>query len=121
MDDGHTLEYFLLQYVPNIVRSDVFNIAVVLLDPKDPDRGFCGLRCVSNWQSKVLAMDPDADISVLGSMLEEIEDRLNGQSSRGEMLQMMQSSFSNALCISERHKYQSSNPAHDLEQLASSL
>jgi len=72
MDDGHTLEYFLLQYVPNIVRSDVFNIAVVLLDPKDPDRGFCGLRCVSNWQSKVLAMDPDADISVLGSMLEEI-------------------------------------------------
>lgn len=121
MADEHRLEYFLLQYVPNIVRGEVFNVAVVLLDPKDLDTGFCRLRCVSNWQSRVLAMDPDADIAVLSSLLREIEERLSSQRSRADMLQMLEDSFSNAFCVSRRREYQSRNPALDLESLASRL
>ena len=113
------LEYFLLEYVRDIVRGQGLNIAVVLLDPTDMDTGFCRLRCVSNWESKVLAMDPDADIAVLSSLIREIEERLSSQRSRAEMLQVLESSFSNAVCISPRYKYQSENPIRDLEQLAS--
>jgi len=118
MVDEHTLEYFLLRYVPDLVRNEVSDVAVILLDPKHLDTGFCRLRCVSNWQSRVLAVDPDADIAVLSALLREIEERLSNLTSRGEMLQLLESSFSNALCISQRYPYSSGNPDRDLGQLA---
>ena len=98
-------EFFLIRYVPDIVKGEFVNIGVVLLE--DGDCGFTDVRFTHDWR-RVRCADPDVDIELLESYEEELRRLLRsrmpeiinyrGPISRREwLLAQMEQSFSGAL------------------------
>jgi predicted DNA-binding ribbon-helix-helix protein len=104
MATSSKLEYFFLQYIPDIVSGESVSIAAVFIDPTDLDHGICRVSLAGNWQSKVRRLDPDADVEMLEAVLTEIRTRLLSSVQRSEMIRELEDSFSNALQISYRRK-----------------
>jgi hypothetical protein len=90
------LEFFLVRYIPNALRDEFINIALVMVGG-----GVAEVRFVRDWQ-RVLALDPDADIGLLKGLMGELRDGLRTGSQQDEILLMMETSFSNAIQLSPR-------------------
>lgn len=119
MADEQQLAYVLLQYVPNEVSDEAFNIGLVLFDPHQIQTGFCKARFLTHWESKILRLDPDADIEVLKAITSDIEKRLSTPNTRVDMFHQMENSFSCAIRISERKVCSTRNPNKELSRLIS--
>ena len=111
------LEFFLLRYVPNAVRSRFINIGIVLFDPETLLTGFCQARFISGWD-RLQSFDDDADIEVLQAMASDIENQLSDPFRRQECLQSIEDSFSNAIQLSPREECVTENPWIELEDLS---
>src|ERR1700690_2061246 len=66
-------EFFLLRYVPNVVKEEFVNIGVVLLE--EGESGFTGVRFTRDWR-RARCFDPDADIELLESYEADLQLRL---------------------------------------------
>src|SRR5580693_5558058 len=98
-------EFFLLRYVPDVVKGEFVNIGVVLLETGEG--GFTDVRFLRDWR-RVRGADPEADIELLESYEEDLRRLLQsrmpevinyrGSMSRREwLLAQMEQSFSGAL------------------------
>ncbi len=74
MADGRQLEFFLLRYVPNVVKDEFVNIGVVMVEPGAKGGGFAEVRFTRDWR-RVRCLDPQADVE----MLEALEREIRGQ------------------------------------------
>ena len=52
MTTSSNVEYFFLQYVPNVVSGEGVSMAAVFIDPTDLDQGICRVCVAGDWQTK---------------------------------------------------------------------
>lgn len=114
MANRQQCSFFLLRYVPNAVKNEFVNIGLVLLPPGgDPE-----LRFTQDW-SRVLCLDAEADLELLGALESDLRDQLHGPNGdRDSILRQIQDSFSNALQPSEIKACLAESPALEADKLA---
>jgi len=126
MADFRQCEFFLLRYVPDVVKGEFVNLGVVLLE--EGDNGFTDVRFLRDWR-RVRGLDPEADIDLLESYEAELRRLLQsrlpevinyrGAMSRREwLLAQMQQSFSGALEITPMTAVLTESPQAEIGKLA---
>src|SRR5271157_1700508 len=134
MADLKQCEFFLLRYVPDVVKGEFVNVGVVLLENADggpstsPGQAFTGVRFTRDWR-RARCLDPELDIALLESYESELRRLLEsrvpeiinyrGPMSRREwLLAQMQQSFSGALELAPMSAVLTESPAAELGKLA---
>jgi hypothetical protein len=126
MADLKHCEFFLLRYVPDVVKGEPVNIGVVLLE--DGDEGFTDIRFRQDWR-RVRCADPDVDIELLESYETELRRLLQsrepevinyrGPMSRREwLLAQMEESWSSSLELAPGTAIRTESPSVELGVLA---
>src|SRR3974377_1659305 len=126
MADLKQCEFFLLRYVPDVVKGEFVNVGVVLLE--NGDGGFTDVRFTRDWRG-ARCLDPELDIELLESYETELRRLLQsrvpeiinyrGPMSRREwLLALMQESFSGALELAPMNAVLTESPAAELGKLA---
>lgn len=119
-------EFFLLRYVPDVVKGEFVNIGVVLLE--EGSDGFTDVRFIRDWR-RVRGADPDADIELLESYEGEIRRLLQSRlpeiinyrgpmSRRQWLLAQMEQSCSGALELTPMQAVLTASPSAELGILA---
>jgi hypothetical protein len=67
MADLKQLEFYVLRYVPYVVRGDFISIGVFLVEPRPNGFGFADIAMTSDWR-RVQCLDRHVDIEVLQSL-----------------------------------------------------
>ena len=80
MADFKQCEFFLLRYVPDVVKGEFVNVGVVLLE--DGDGGFTDVRFTRDWR-RVRCLDPEVDIELLESYEAELRRLLQSRAAGG--------------------------------------
>jgi len=110
MADLQKMEFLLLQYAPNAVTEGTVNIGVLVLSEEVVD-----VRFRKDWD--VLSRcDPDADLEMLDAIRQDIEMKLHS-TEREQMLETIESSFSNTIRCSGRGQLLCENPATEIDRL----
>src|SRR5271163_2561409 len=92
-------EFFLIRYVPDVVKGEFTNIGVLLREATRDDTAV--VRFTRNW-SRVRCMDADADIDLLEGLEAEIAARLRlGSSDIKPVMGVLEDTLSNSLQITE--------------------
>src|SRR5208337_5445710 len=126
MADFRQCEFFLLRYVPDVVKGEFVNVGVVLLE--NGDGGFTDVRFTRDWR-RARCLDPELDIELLESYESELRRLLEsrvpeiinyrGPMSRREwLLALMEQSFSGALELAPMSAVLTESPAAELGKLA---
>ena len=126
MADFRQCEFFLLRYVPDVVKGEFVNLGVVLLEAGE--NGFTDVRFLRDWR-RVRGLDPEADVELLESYEAEIRRLLQSRAPeiinyRGPMgrrewlLQQMQESFSGTLEITLMTAVLTESPQVEIGKLA---
>src|SRR6202451_1074900 len=71
-------EFFVLRYVPDVVKGEFVNIGVVLLESGEGEETFTDLRLTRDWR-RVRCIDPDADIGLLEALEQELRSKLQSR------------------------------------------
>jgi hypothetical protein len=120
-------EFFLIRYVPDVVKGEFTNIGVVLREAEGgvPDAAKPGalksehavVRFTRDW-SRVRCMDADADIGLLEALEGEIAERLRMSASDPKpVLALLQDTLSNSVQISAPRASLAESMAAEMEQL----
>jgi Protein of unknown function (DUF3037) len=119
-------DFFLLRYVPDVVKGEFVNLGVVLLE--DAPDGFTDVRFTRDWR-RLRCLDPEADLELLQSLEAELRRLLQSRAAeiinyRGPMsrrdwlLALMQQSFSGALQLAPMQAVLTESPPAELGILA---
>jgi hypothetical protein len=113
-------EFFLIRYVPDVVKGEFVNIGVLLRKAGAPDAArpdSAVVRFTRDW-SRVKCLDADADIGLLEGLESEIAARLRlGATDTKPVMEVLEDTLSNSVQITEvRASLAESMPA-ELEQL----
>ena len=76
-------DFFLLRYVPDVVKGEFVNLGVVLLE--EGDDGFTDVRFTRDWR-RVRCLDPEADIELLESYEAELRRLLQSRAAGNHQL-----------------------------------
>jgi DUF3037 family protein len=105
-------KFLLLRYVPDTVKNEFVNIGLVLLPPDAPAE----LRFAEDW-SRVLRLDPAADVELLTAFAAELRQRMSGND-KDVVLKKIDDWFSTSLQASELKACVTDSPAHEADELA---
>jgi DUF3037 family protein len=117
MAEQHKLEFFVLRYVPNVVRGEHVNFGVVLFDPAEGGSGFAEVRFARNWE-RVRQADGQADVEFLDALQRDIRRQLSDVRDRATLIRKIEDSFSNLIQASQREALLTERPELEIEQLA---
>jgi Protein of unknown function (DUF3037) len=110
MADLLKMEFLLLQYAPNPVTEEAVNIGVLVRSEEVVD-----VRFRKDWD--VLSrFDPHADLEMLDAIRRDIEMKLHS-SEREDMLETIETSFSNTIRCSGRGQLLCENAATEIDRL----
>jgi len=119
MSERMPCEFFLVRYVPDVVKGEFVNIGVVLRAAEaGTSPGAARLRFTRDW-SRVRCMDTHADIA----LLEELEQEFGRRLGAGEgyapsnWLPLLESSLSNSIQMTEPKAVLAENLTTEMEQL----
>jgi hypothetical protein len=118
MVDLKQLEFYVLRYVPYVVRPDSVSIGVLLLEPRPNGFGFADVRMTSDWR-RVRCFDPQIDIEVLQALEGYMRIQLRNSPDVGLLLLKLQDSFANVIQITARQVCLAADPRQELERLRS--
>ena len=121
MPDRIPCEFFLVRYVPDVVKGEFTNIGVLLREVGSPGATPAApaahLRFTRDW-SRVRCMDADADIALLEALESEIAARLpNSASDFKPVLATLEDSLSNSIQITEPRACLATSVAAELDLL----
>ena len=119
MQERVPCEFFLFQYVPDVVKGEFVNIGVLLREATGAETRVPGVRFTRDW-SRVRCLDADADVALLEGLEQEIATRLRvGVSAREPraVLDVLEDSLSNAVQMTEPRATLAENLATEMEQL----
>lgn len=120
MADRVPCEFFLIRYVPDVVKGEFTNIGVVLRPSGDQSGAAAGeavVRFTRDW-SRVRCMDADADLGMLEALEGEIAERLRmGAADTKPVLALLEDTLSNAVQISAPRASLAESVAAEMEQL----
>ena len=126
MPDFKHCDFFLLRYVPDVVKQEFVNVGVVMLE--EGDSGFTDVRFTRDWR-RVRCLDPEVDIELLQSYEDELRRLLQSRaaevinyklpmSRREWLLDVMQQSFSGALQLAPMQGVLTESPQAEFGILA---
>ena len=118
MADLKQLEFYVLRYVPFVVRAEFINIGALLLEPLPNGFGFADVRMTGDWR-RVRCLDPQIDIEVLQGIEGYMRVQLRNSQDVGPLLSKFQDSFANLIQFSDRQVCLAADPALELERLGS--
>jgi hypothetical protein len=75
MTDLRQCEFFVLRYVPDVVKGEFVNIGVVLLETGEGEAAFTDVRVTRDWR-RVRCIDPDVDIGLLETLEQDLRSKL---------------------------------------------
>src|ERR1019366_2988787 len=121
MPDRIPCEFFLVRYVPDVVKGEFTNIGVLLREVGSPGATPAApaahLRFTRDW-SRVRCMDADADIALLEALESEIAARLpNSATDFKPVLATLEDSLSNSIQITEPRACLATSVAAELDLL----
>jgi hypothetical protein len=100
LPDRLPCEFFLVRYVPDVVKGEFVNIGVVLR-PAGAGAAETRVRFTREW-SRVRCMDAEADTTLFEALEGEIVDRLRlGEADTKPVMTLLEDTLSNSLQISE--------------------
>ena len=106
--------FFVLRYAPDAVKNEFVNFGLVLLPPA----GETQVRFTHDW-SRVLCLDPDADLDVLKALEIDLRDKLREMNGDHDfILRRIQDSFSNAIQPTAFQACLAESPAAEADALA---
>ncbi len=119
-------EFFLLRYVPDVVKGEFVNIGVLLREAAETRAGrgrgdaWAQVRFTRDW-SRVRCIDAEADIALLEGLEQEIGARLSSERSGAvpyrDVVSLLQETLSNSVQMSEARASLAENMTAELEQL----
>lgn len=115
-------EFFLIRYVPDVVKGEFTNIGVVLREAGDAASGAARaesavVRFTRDW-SRVRCMDADADLGLLEALEGEIAERLRRSATDPKpVLALLEDTLSNSIQISEPRAALAESLPLEMEQL----
>jgi hypothetical protein len=112
------LDFYVLRYVPYVVREEFVNIGVLLFEPQPDGFGFADVRMTSDWR-RATCFDQHIDIEVLQALEADIRLRLQHSQDVGSVLHKLEDSFANGVQISPRKTCLAAEPILELEKLSS--
>jgi hypothetical protein len=112
MPDLKQFEFYVLRYVPHIVRGEFVNIGIMLFEPRDGSIGFADVCLTSDWR-RVRCFDPQVDIEA------DIRTQLQSAQDVGMLLHKLEDSFANSIQIAARQVCLAADPAQGSETLRS--
>jgi hypothetical protein len=120
MSDPKKFDYFLLRYVPNVVREEFVNIGLIMTETGGDGGGFAGVHFTQDWR-RARSLGPNIDVDVLEALGREIEQRLKDAGQRALLLHGMMDSYSNTVQISPIWQCVTDDPVVELRRLATAL
>lgn len=106
--------FFILRYAPDAVKNEFINVGLVLLPPA----GSAQVRFTHDW-SRVLCLDPDADVEVLQALESDLRNQLHEMNGDREiLLRRIQESFSNAIQMSDLQACLAASAVDEADELA---
>ena len=112
-------EFFLIRYVPDVVKGEFVNIGVLLREAVSKGSQPL-LRFTRDW-ARVRCIDPDADIALLESLEAEIAARVDIEQAVASgirpILTILQDSLSNSIQITEPRACLAESRSLELDQL----
>ena len=84
MQGKYLFEYAIIRVVPRVEREEFINVGVILGDAKS---GFLSCKIKLN-ESKLLALDPEADLEMIQLNLQSFEKICLGKSTGGKIAEM---------------------------------
>jgi Protein of unknown function (DUF3037) len=109
-------EFFLIRYVPDVVKGEFTNIGVVLREAGSRD-GAAAVRFTRDW-SRVRCMDAGADVELLESLEGEIAERLRLESQEAKpVMELLGDTLSNSVQVTEVRACLAESMAAEMEQL----
>jgi len=109
--DKKHLEFFLLRYVPNIVREEFINFGFVAIDSEAP----AVVRLIKEWQP-IRCLDPQVDTEYLEAIGRDLQSLLNTDDQEIK-LKRLRESLSNSIQLSETASYETENFAAEITNL----
>ena len=113
-------EFFLIRYVPDVVKGEFVNIGVVLreVDHKPTNSAAPQIRFTRDW-GRVRCIHPDADTDLLEALEAEIAARLSSEtlSTAKPIMTILEDTLSNSIQISAPRACLAENLAAELDQL----
>jgi hypothetical protein len=117
-DEERHIEYLVLSYVPQAVSERKYNVGLLALEQLNDRKVLLGTRFIRDTTG-LLDFDPHADVDVLFSLFDEIEDNLREGEDGDALLRTMLDSFSNAIQISDqKNVVVSGDPVDEIDRLA---
>jgi hypothetical protein len=114
MTDRMQCRFFVLRYAPDAVKNEFINVGLVLLPPA----GSAQVRFTRDW-SRVLCLDPEADIEMLQALENDLRDQLREINGDHDLiLRRIQDSFSNAIQPSEFQACLAASAVSEADELA---
>lgn len=112
-------EFFLIRYVPDVVKGEFVNIGVLLREAAGTGVRAPEIRFTRDW-SRLRCLHADADLALLEGLEQEIAERLREGTSEREpktVLELLEDSLSNSLQMTGPRATLAENAATEIEQL----
>jgi hypothetical protein len=71
-------EFFVIRYVPDVVKGEFVNIGVVLLESGEGEAAFTDVRVTRDWR-RVHCIDPDMDLGLLEALEQDLRSKLHSR------------------------------------------
>lgn len=115
MANSHQSEFFLVRYMPDLLKGEFVNIGVALVDAES---SFAGVRFTQDWR-RVRCMDADADVEYLAALEEELRKALRSAAEldRVFLFQKLPDWASNALQLTPMQGVITDSPQAELGRL----
>ena len=108
-------EFFLIRYVPDVVKGEFTNIGVLVREPGRDSTA--AVRFTRDW-SRVRCMDADVDIGLLEALEGEIAERLHNTAGETKpVMQVLEDTLSNSIQITEPRAALAESLSAELELL----
>lgn len=78
MTDLRKCEFYVLRYVPDVVKGEFVNVGVVLLEAGEGETAFSDVRLTRDWR-RVRCLDPDVDVTLIEALGEDLRSKLQSR------------------------------------------
>jgi hypothetical protein len=78
MADKKQCEFYLIRYVPDVVKGEFVNVGVVLLETGSNGAAFTDVRFTHDWR-RLRCLDPEVDIGLLQALEQDLRSKLQSR------------------------------------------
>lgn len=120
MSEKKAYEFFVVRYVPDVMRGEFVNVGLVMTEQGGDGGGFADAYFTQDWK-RVEEFYPDSDVDLLAGIGRDIRQRVLEASSRALLNKIFEEQLSNAIQRGAVEVCLSADPEKEMEYLISTL